>query len=215
MLEKQKKQRRGGNCHNYAGVNDAYMLYQDAAKTVAKGGCYADTKASFMLLPKQEPQQLTKGGYLNNNELDALTLQTKNLLRKQAKKGGNLGFGIDTALNAINQASAVITGNNQSAIAQPAIAQPAVAAPAVAQPAVAAKGGCGCKKGGSVELAPFAAAVALLAARVLNDERFQNYMDKNDIFDFGPLSKSTTKKRATTPSGIKTKKTSTRKPKTV
>ena len=159
-----RKNKKGGR--DFANVSDNYNLLQDALKQI-KGGCssYADANASYMLTDTK------KGG------------------SRRYKKGGNLISSGSSLMNLAKQMSGnntdIIPVVNNNVVATPATTTtPAVAtttAPAVATataPVVTKggkrNGGCGCsatnrKNGGAVELAPFAAAVALMAARYMTD----------------------------------------------
>jgi len=144
-----KNTKRGGNRCSYANITDNYNLLEDAIKQVKMGGCeYADINTSYML---NEPK--VTGG------------------RRNYKKGGDL---FTMGQNLLQQTTNILNQQQQQQSSQ-------LQASTVSQPQplkvddTVKQGGCGCgrknlRKGGAVELAPFAAAVALLAARYMVDE---------------------------------------------
>jgi hypothetical protein len=166
-------QRKKAGCHNYANVNDNYMLYNAAVATPKVGG--------------------RKGGrsYRGGNE------GTPNGLEASANAILGLSSGV---INTVNQGISQLTGkegfynspyyenpgtptsaNNHQG--QPVPTNPPTGTPVQApqDPQQAAmKGGrprggcptCNSKtKGGAVELAPFAASLAFLAARMSMDDK--------------------------------------------
>lgn len=167
-------QRKKAGCHNYANVNDNYMLYNAAVATSKVGG-------------RKEGRS-----YRGGNEGT-----TPNGLEASANAILGLSSGV---LNTVNQGISQLTGNegfynspyyqnpgaptaqNQpqgpSVPTNPSAGTP-VQAPQNPQP-TAMKGGrprggcptCNSKtKGGAVELAPFAASLAFLAARMSMDDK--------------------------------------------
>jgi hypothetical protein len=164
LLDNTIKQIKGGTNKRggckYASVSDNYNLLEDAIKQIKggnrKGGCvsYADVNSSYMITDAK------KGG-------------------NRTRKGGDL---LSMGQNLFNQINSSVQSTPQQALAPQALAPQAVAPQAVAPQAVAPvktggnrRGGCGCsnsprmRKGGAIELAPFAAAVALMAARYMTD----------------------------------------------
>lgn len=108
-----------------------------------KGGCYGNVSDNYMLLENAINQVKTSGGcreYADINSPYMLT-ETKGAGKNNKKGGDLLSMGNDLLQK---------TNNLLNQVPQK-------------------QGGCGCssRKGGAVELAPFAAAVALMAARVM------------------------------------------------
>ena len=193
-----KKTIKKGGCSSFANVSDNYTLLEDALKQIKggkKGGCssYANVNDNYTLLEdalKQIKGGNRKGGcssYANVNDNYMISEVQKTGGRKN-KKGGSfdlLSTG-NSLLKYLNNDATLPPPAPQAPQAPPA--QPAQPAPQ-AQPVVKGgnrRGGCGCSssgtmmKGGTVELAPFAAAVALMAARLAvknmdEREKLSNY----------------------------------------
>jgi len=224
-----------GGCSSYSDVNSSYMLSETkgGGKNNKKGGCssYSDVNASYMLSEtKGGGRNNKKGGCSSYADVNASYMLSETKGGRRYKKGGSdlltQTQGIINNFNDIlyNQPPAQQAPPPQP-LAPPAPApakpvpapakppqQQASAKPAPAPPAPApqaSKGGCPCnsgKSGGAIELAPFAAAVALMAARYMSDS---NILD--DIIE-EPKSKSMSKsKPKSTP---KTKSTPKPKSKT-
>jgi hypothetical protein len=172
--------KKGGS--EYASVSDNYNLLENALNQIkTKGGCssYADVNSSYMItdIKKGGNKKYKKGGNFDllstgkdllsrSNSLFGNNFQSQEPAKAQApeqesvtaqaptsqkggtrkyKKGGNIDL-LSTGKDLLTQTTNLL--NNT--------------------------GGCGCstksmKKGGAIELAPFAAAVALLAARYMTD----------------------------------------------
>ena len=164
-----KRINKKGGCE-YASVSDNYNLLEDALNQIkTKGGCtsYADVNSSYMITDTK------KGG------------------NRKYKKGGNFDL-LSTSRDLFNRSNALFGNNAQPPPAPPASAPPPPPAPQAQKGGnrkykqggkldllyktnalLSNNGGCGCstnmKKGGAIELAPFAAAVALMAARYMAD----------------------------------------------
>jgi len=111
-----------------------------------KGGCYGSVSDNYMLLENAINQVKTSGGCREFADVKSSYMLTetkgagKNI--KKTKKGGDL---LSMGNNLLQKTTDLLNQPQQK------------------------QGGCGCstRKGGAVELAPFAAAVALMAARVM------------------------------------------------
>lgn len=109
-----------------------------------KGGCYGSVSDNYMLLENAINQVKTSGGCREFADVKSsyMLTETKGAGKtNKIKKGGDLlSMGND-----LLQKTTDLLNQQQK------------------------QGGCGCssRKGGAVELAPFAAAVALMAARVM------------------------------------------------
>ena len=180
-------QRKKAGCHNYANVNDNYMLYNAAVSTPS-------------VVPKVGGR---KGGrsYRGGNE------GTPNGLEASANAILGLSSGV---LNTVNQGISQLTSGNEGFYnnpyhsspgtptsgnqqqGQPVQITPPTGTPVQApqNPNQSLKGGrgrggcptCNSKtKGGAVELAPFAASLAFLAARMSMDDKlnFSNLLNFN------------------------------------
>jgi len=171
-----KKTTGGKKGGSYANVNDNYMLNQ---KTTGgkKGGCYANVNDNYMLTDQKTTGGKKGGSYANVNDSYMLTQK-----KTGGKKGGNLFSMGKTLFNS------VLTENNGQAIPPPVQSvvdtppPPVSAQPqtAVATTPAVTKGGrgrrnagCGCQgtKKGGFDLAPFAAAVTLLATRLMTEKK--------------------------------------------
>jgi len=191
LLENTIKQIKGGTNKRggckYASVSDNYNLLEDAIKQIKggnrKGGCvsYADVNSSYMITDAK------KGG-------------------NRTRKGGDLLSMGKNLFNQINSSIQPTSSTPQQALAPQAVAPQAVAPQAVAPVKTGGnrRGGCGCsktqrmRKGGAIELAPFAAAVALMAAR---------YMTDIDVLDTIDSRKSSRKSPVKSQSKSRVKKT--------
>jgi hypothetical protein len=188
MLNQKTTGGKKGGC--YANVNDNYMLIDQKTTGGKKGGCYANVNDNYMLTDQKTTGGKKGGSYANVN--DSYMLTQKKTGGK--KKGGNLFSMGKTLFNS------VLTENNGQAIPPPvqsvvdtppppvsAPPAPPVPPPVSAQPQTAVattpavtKGGrgrrnagCGCQgtKKGGFDLAPFAAAVTLLATRLMTEKK--------------------------------------------
>ena len=180
-----KRINKKGGCE-YASVSDNYNLLENALNQIkTKGGCtsYADVNSSYMITDTKKGgnRKYKKGGnfdllstsrdlFNRSNALfgnnaqppaaasappppappappapQASAPQASAPQAPQAQKGGNIKYKQGGKLDLLYKTNALLSNN----------------------------GGCGCstnmKKGGAIELAPFAAAVALMAARYMAD----------------------------------------------
>jgi len=200
-----------GGCSEYAELtNQTYTLLDKALKGGKRGGChsYGDANASSYML-SQEKKGGKRGGF-TYGDANASSYMLAN--KKGGKRGGDLVSNLQNLYGTITSSSAPAPSATPSAPAPSATTPSATTAPApsATTPATpASKGGCGChssirnvRKGGAIELAPFAAAVALMAARYMSDVK--NFDD--DIFNsLSPKSKS--KKSTTKPKSATKPKT--------
>lgn len=186
-------QRKKAGCHNYANVNDNYMLYNAAVSTPS-------------VVPKVGGR---KGGrsYRGGNEgtpngleasanailgLSSGVLNTVNQGISQLTNGGNEGFynspyhstpGAPTSGNQLHGQHAQINPPTGTPVEAPQ--NPSSQNPNQLQSGGRGRGGCPtCNsktKGGAVELAPFAASLAFLAARMSMDDKlnFSNLLNFN------------------------------------
>lgn len=110
-----------------------------------KGGCYGSVSDNYMLLENAINQLKTSGGCREFADVKSsyMLTETKGAGKhmKKTKKGGDL---LSMGTNLLQKTTDLLNQKQQ-------------------------QGGCACssRKGGAVELAPFAAAVALMAARVM------------------------------------------------
>ena len=211
MAIKKTLNKKGG-CREYANISDDYNLLLDALKQKVggsrsrqnKGGCssYADVDSSYMISEAKKVggsrSRQKKGGDMWNITRDMLNTGST-IFSSQPTQAA--------APKAVAPQAAAPKAVAPQAVAPQAVAPKAVAPQAVAPKAVAPqaavahnpvakggnrRGGCGCsttqrnRKGGAIQLAPFAAAVALLTAR---------YVANNDIlFDEDSRKKSSKSK---------------------
>lgn len=174
-----------GGC-DYADVKSSYNLLDipTSIKGGRKGGkcvSYTDINSSYML--NEQPQTQNKGG------------------RKNIKKGGypefiNLGRDLlnqtnailnNPALNISNDSTSTPTTTQATTQTTTQATTQATTQPITPTTEATKSGGCGCSnarrnnfnRGGAVELAPFAAAIALMAARYMSDEKMMNL---NEVF---------------------------------
>jgi len=208
-----------GGCSSYADVNSSYMLSETKGggrKNNKKGGCssYSDVNASYMLSEtKGGGRNNKKGGCASYADVNASYMLSETKGGRKYKKGGSdLLTQTQGIINNFNDILYNQSPAQQASPPQPPAPAPATA-PAPAKPvppappatAPASKGGCPCnsgKSGGAIELAPFAAAVALMAARYMADS---NILD--DIIE-EPKSKSMSKSKPKSTSKPKSKTTS-------
>jgi len=145
MTLRRKSTKKGG-CE-YANVSDNYNLLNDAIKQVKTGGCrsYADVNSSYMLTETKTGGGRRKGGSDLLSMSNSLLKTTNDLISKQGgrknKKGGS---------DLLSMSNSLLKSTNDL---------------------ISKQGGCACSgsKGGAVELAPFAAAVALMGARYFSE----------------------------------------------
>lgn len=168
-----KRINKKGGC-DYASVNDNYNLLEDAIKQIKGGRCnqYSDVNSSYMLtdIKKGGNRRCKKGGNFDLlSSGTALLKQTTDLLGNTASLSPQA---TQPQVSLAPQASVPTASVPKASATQ--VSQ--TSAPQASVPTTSIKGGnrrggCGCtqKKGGAVELAPFAAAVALLAARYMTD----------------------------------------------
>lgn len=154
-----------------------------------KAGCttYADVNSEYMLFPSATTQTPKtggkKGGNSFANDLMSLTdmLKTPQLAKGGNKKGGTF------ANDAVNFLKNMSSTSSTMASAQSSVTPP------IATPIATTKAGCGScsKKGGAIELAPFAAALAFLATRFATDKNFDmKKIIKSSSKSMNPSSKS-------------------------
>ena len=181
-----KTKKRGGYS-SYADVNASYSLTSSTSKGGSlkrRGGCStpAGVNDSYMLNDLlKTPPTTTTGGSLRRrggNCLNPADVNSTYMLdTPKTTTGGN---------RKIRKGGNDLASQTASLISQ-------------TQALLSTKGGCGCssvggKKGGSAELAPFAAAVTLLAARYFTDEQL---MKSNPFMNFASSSSKRNKSRRT------------------
>ncbi len=139
-----------------------------------RGGCStpADVNASYMLNDLLKTPPTSKGGSLR-------------------RRGGNCLNPADVNSSYMLDTPKTTTGGRRVKKGGNDLASQTASLISQTQSLLSSKGGCGCnsvggKKGGSVELAPFAAAVTLLAARYFTDEEL---MKRNPFMNFASSSK--------------------------
>ena len=219
--------KRGG-CKSYADVNSSYMLTDEKAvvggsmrKNNRRGGCtsYADVNSSYMI---SDEKTSCGGGRARNykkrgGDVTALLMNLMDRLPGTSTTAAPVAPVQNQLLPEQNVKQPQVEQQQQKQQVQaPASAStPAPASTPVAEVKTGGKrcnnrrGGCGCSastsslKGGYVELAPFAAATALLAARYVADLDDMN-------FNYKTFSKSLSK----SVSKPKTASKSVSKPKT-
>jgi len=177
-----KTKKRGG-CSSYADVNASYSLAPSATKGGSlrrRGGCStpAGVNDSYMLNDLLKTPPTSTGGSLRRRGGSCLN-----------PADVNSSYMLDTPKTTGGTRRVRKGGNDLASQTASLISQ--------TQALLSTKGGCGCnsvggKKGGSVELAPFAAAVTLLAARYFTDEQL---MKGNPFTNFA--SSSSKKNRRT------------------
>lgn len=234
LLKKINNKKYGGV--DFASVNDNYTLLEDALKQIKHGGCssYADVDSSYML---SDTKNIKGGGRMKKGGYDILSMgqnllsQTKTILNNYDNTTPVKQSTLDNVSLPPSQQVQQAVSTTTQPVQQPAstaTTQPSQQVSTATQPVQASvssaevkggrNGGCNCgrmmKRGGALELAPFAAAVALLAARYMNDF---NPEDIDDILsgNLSPKSilKSTPKSTLkSTPKSISSPK-STRKSK--
>ena len=175
-----KRLNKKGGCE-YANVSDNYNLLEDAIKQIKggnknnrKGGCtsFADVNSSYMIT------ETKTGG-------------------NRSRKGGDLW---STGKDIFNKFP-IIAQQSPSQPVAPVASPVAPVAPVVATEAETKggnrRGGCRCsasqsmRKGGAIELAPFAAAVALMAARYMTDMDIIEPMGSRKSSTKSPVKKTT------------------------
>jgi hypothetical protein len=179
-----KTKKRGG-CSSYADVNASYSLDTQISKGGSlkrRGGCStpAGVNDSYMLNDLLKTPPTSTGGSLRRRGGNCL---------KPADV--NSSYMLDTPKTTTGGYRRVRKGGSD-------LASQTASLISQTQALLSTKGGCGCNsvggnKGGSVELAPFAAAVTLLAARYFTDEQL---MKGNPFTNFA--SSSSTKRNRRT-----------------
>ena len=181
-----------GGCE-YASVSDNYTLLENALNQIkTKGGCtsYADVNSSYMITDTKKGgnRKYKKGGNIDllstgkdlftksnalfgNNNFQAtpqatvqatapVTVQATPQATAIAQKGGNRKYKKGGNLDLLSAGKDLLYNTN-AILANNLLYESKK------------NGGCNCsskmRKGGAIELAPFAAAVALLAARYMAD----------------------------------------------
>ena len=166
-----KTKKRGGS--SYADVNASYSLTSSTSKGGSKknrGGCStpAGVNDSYMLNDLLKTPPTSTGGSLRRRGGKCLN-----------PADVNSSYMLDTPKTTTGGTRRIRKGGND-------LASQTASLISQTQALLSTKGGCGCNsvggnKGGSVELAPFAAAVTLLAARYFTDEQL---MKSNPFTNF-------------------------------
>ena len=184
MSLKVKTKKKGG-CSTPADVNASYMLIDNPPTTTKggslkkkRGGCStpADVNDSYML-----------NDLINKTTTTTTTTKGGSLRRR---RGGNCSLYADVNKSYMLDSQTPPTTTKGGSFD---LANQTASLISKTQEILKSQGGCGCsvRKGGSVELAPFAAAVTLLAARYFTDEQL---MKSNPFMNFVSSSKSKSRK---------------------
>jgi hypothetical protein len=130
-----------------------------------KAGCttYADVNSEYMLFPSATTQTPKTGGRKGGNSFANDLMSLTDMLKQSKggnKKGGSFANDAVSFLKNMSSTASTMASTQQSVT------------PSV--PVATTKAGCGscAKKGGAIELAPFAAALAFLATRFATDKNF-------------------------------------------
>jgi hypothetical protein len=130
-----------------------------------KAGCttYADVNSEYMLFPSATTQTPKTGGKKGGNSFAKDLMSLTDMLKQSKggnKKGGSFAEDAVSFLKNMSSTASTMASTQQSVT------------PSV--PVATTKAGCGScpKKGGAIELAPFAAALAFLATRFATDKNF-------------------------------------------